>query len=1038
MNPRNSWNRIVRITVALLALTAAPTVWATPYASGISNDTGTVYFTLNEPADNVKIIFDGGGPGNTNDLGALSKGVTSFLLGAHTSWQIHVTKSTAQVWTRISADTNVPNQFFSPRSIDVNRNPASPYFGRVYVMEHAGAGGTGNTGTGRSVTKGLFALNADLTDALGQGNFGLSGGLDAYTLLTAANNRFDPWKISVGEDDYLYVSDAQNARGAVARVDGNLSNGELVLTGVGNTAAPTIHTVVYGLQARGSLAGNNLKVYGIDGQWQTSTACNSILRWDINGDALPYATPPTAIVQPGLPTSELETDLDVAPDGNIYVLMYRGAVDAGALKVYSPGGTLLWTSLVGAGDVFLNCSALKVSPDNTRLAIARRDQQVWMISLTNGPSGYVPDLSTTNVVNTFTSTSASNGRTVSWDAAGNLYVANQSSELLRVFSPGGSKTTITKSDNTFQIITPPTVVSVAASTPLAREEGLVNGVFTLTRIGDTGVPLAVAYTAGGTATSGSDYTALAGTVTFQAGAVSTNITVAVLQDTTAEFTETVTLTIGGSLSYGIGTGAATVSMLDNETPEIVFSTIVTNKLLESYSPSKVNLQLVRRGLLATNLSLNLTYAGAATRGVDFNGGLTVNLASNAVNATLTLTPINDQAFEGDELIVATVTNGSGYVLGTTNSASALVVDDEYPSGAVLFSDDFNGVNSSSLWAVNLDDPTSGFVEFNWDYSTFGIPVAPGTTDGSTLGLRMRCGNTTLDIDGLSLSPLNGNFTGNYRLKFDLWINYNGPMPDGGPGSTQNFDAGVGTTGDQVVWFNGVFADCVWFTTTGDGADGDADGDYTAFLGANQLKDDTGFYAAGTGVGPNTGLRNSANSFYALWGGQTAPAAQLALFPTNQTGVANIGNAGMAWHTVVITKAGDTVKWQIDGVTICTVTNDLSLLSTNVFVGYQDKFASGNLSNRPELSFGLVDNLKVEAFVSAQIHITGIQIVGANVEITFTGPAENVAADFKLQSTSTVTGTYTDDNTATPSNLGSGVFKFTTALGGGSSFYKIKL
>ena len=142
--------------------------------------------------------------------------------------------------------------------------------------------------------------------------------------------------------------------------------------------------------------------------------------------------------------------------------------------------------------------------------------------------------------------------------------------------------------------------------------------------------------------------------------------------------------------------------------------------------------------------------------------------------------------------------------------------------------------------------------------------------------------------------------------------------------------------------------------------------------------------------------------------------------------------------VVITKAGDTVKWQIDGITICTVTNDLNGLSTNVFVGYQDKFASGSLSDKPELSFGLVDNLKVETFISAVIQVTSIQIVGANVEITFTGPAEKVAADFKLQSATTVTGTYNDDNSATPGNLGSGLFKFTTALSGGSSYYKIKL
>jgi len=440
-------------------------------------------------------------------------------------------------------------------------------------------------------------------------------------------------------------------------------------------------------------------------------------------------------------------------------------------------------------------------------------------------------------------------------------------------------------------------------------------------------------------------------------------------------------------------------------------------------------------LVASPVSINLTYSGTATRGADLDGPLSVNLAADATLTNITLTPINDQTYEGNELVIASVAPGT-YSVGATNSAYALVVDDEYPTGTVLFSDDFNGVNSSNLWTLNLADPTTDFVEFNWDYSQVGIPVAPGTTDGSRLGLRLQCGNAALQLDGLSLSPLNGNFTGDYRLKFDMWINYNGPMPDGGPGSTQNFDAGVGTTGDQVVWFNGAFADGIWFTATGDGADGDADGDYTAFAGIAELKDDTGFYAAGVGSGPNTGLRNASHPYYARWGGQPAPAAQLAIYP-NQTGVANSGNAGMAWHTVVITKAADTVKWQIDGITICTVTNDPGTLSTNVFVGYQDKFASGSLSDVPEMSFGLVDNLKVETFVSAPIQIAGLGIVSGMVEIAFSGPPENVAANFKLQGAATVNGPFTDDNTATITDLGAGMFKATTPVSGDIHFYQIK-
>ncbi len=270
------------------------------------------------------------------------------------------------------------------------------------------------------------------------------------------------------------------------------------------------------------------------------------------------------------------------------------------------------------------------------------------------------------------------------------------------------------------------------------------------------------------------------------------------------------------------------------------------------------------------------------------------------------------------------------------------MDDEVPPGTVLFSDDFE-TDSSALWKVNLADPRNGFVDFAWDYSTVGVPAAPG--GGGTKGMRMRCGNTIISQDGLSVSPLGKNFAGDYRLKFDMWINYNGPMPDGGPGSTQNFDAGVGTSGDPVVWLYGAGADGVWFSATGDGADGDTGGDYNALIGDVIQNDDTGFYAAGTGA-RTAAFAMPPIRFTPCGAARPRRQRNWRLYP-NQTGVANIGNAGMAWHTVVITKVGDVVTWAMDGITIATVTNTTLPFSTNVFVGYQDLFASGTLSDVPE-------------------------------------------------------------------------------------------
>src|SRR5687767_2620805 len=88
---------------AALLLTLTPFANATPYASGVRVDAGVVTFILNESADNVTVVFDGGA--SSLDLGARNKGTHTFNIGAATSFEIVVTKN-GPPWELISTDTN--------------------------------------------------------------------------------------------------------------------------------------------------------------------------------------------------------------------------------------------------------------------------------------------------------------------------------------------------------------------------------------------------------------------------------------------------------------------------------------------------------------------------------------------------------------------------------------------------------------------------------------------------------------------------------------------------------------------------------------------------------------------------------------------------------------------------------------------------------------------------------------------------------------------------------------------------------------------
>jgi hypothetical protein len=78
-----------------------------------------------------------------------------------------------------------------------------------------------------------------------------------------------------------------------------------------------------------------------------------------------------------------------------------------------------------------------------------------------------------------------------------------------------------------------------------------------------------------------------------------------------------------------------------------------------------------------------------------------------------------------------------------------------------------------------------------------------------------------------------------------------------------------------------------------------------------------------------------------------------------------------------------------------------------------------------------------AAVTTQPHITGINVTGSNVEITFTAGASDSVSAFKLQGSGVVGSGYGDDNTATISTTGAGQFRASTSTSGMMRFYRIR-
>src|SRR5208282_1849140 len=190
-------NRLISLTAVLAAAAFWPLVsQASPYASGVTVNAGTVSFILNESGGNVtvtyedgstNVTFDGISTGSTN----LASGSYSFSLGAHTSYAISVHKVGSGTPTQISSDTNPFSIWGTPRGVAVNQNPkVGNLFGRIY----AGNGGVTVSGA-NSKYHGLYAANADESDALGQGT-------NAFAQATfAGSGTSGPFKMRVAPDN---------------------------------------------------------------------------------------------------------------------------------------------------------------------------------------------------------------------------------------------------------------------------------------------------------------------------------------------------------------------------------------------------------------------------------------------------------------------------------------------------------------------------------------------------------------------------------------------------------------------------------------------------------------------------------------------------------------------------------------------------------------------------------------------------------------------------------------------------------------------
>lgn len=306
------------------------------------------------------------------------------------------------------------------------------------------------------------------------------------------------------------------------------------------------------------------------------------------------------------------------------------------------------------------------------------------------------------------------------------------------FSVGGSRAETNVSGGTYRYAAwkIPSTVTIAATDANAAEAGTDTGIFTITRSSENlSTSLTVNYTVSGTAVSGSDYSSIGTSVTIPASSTSATITVTPIDDSTDELPETVIVAISTGSDYIAGTpGSATVTIADDDPPTVTITTSDPNAAEEG--PDQGTFTITRtNGDTASDLTVNFTVAGTAVSGSDYNSiGSSVTIPSSSVSATLTVIPIADSINESAETVIVTLDSGSGYVVGSQNSATVNITDNNFVPTVQFTSTSQSGAENigsmtvyAQLSAVSGLDVTvpftmSGDANNNEDYTITASPL----------------------------------------------------------------------------------------------------------------------------------------------------------------------------------------------------------------------------------------------------------------------------------------------------------------------------
>jgi hypothetical protein len=231
---------------------------------------------------------------------------------------------------------------------------------------------------------------------------------------------------------------------------------------------------------------------------------------------------------------------------------------------------------------------------------------------------------------------------------------------------------INDNDTALPVISVETVASTLT-------EGGNDALLRLSRTGSTAALLVVSLTRGGTAAAGTDYTGLNTTATIPAGVAFVDVPVSAVQDSAAEGSESLTVSIATTASWirSPVSSTATFTVLDDDIP--VLTVTATDAAAAEAGSDPAVFLVSRTGNLSAALTVDYALGGTAHHGTDYaplSG--TVTIPAGLAHSALVITPVDDSIGEPQQTVSVNLRSAARYTAGLAFSATATLADNDVP------------------------------------------------------------------------------------------------------------------------------------------------------------------------------------------------------------------------------------------------------------------------------------------------------------------------------------------------------------------------